>query len=176
MFIKDGLYVIISTLLLLILVIILPIYVIIVLGILCLIYLFSIFYIPKINAPPFPKTFLAPANGKVISISEKMLNNKTYHEVIITLNTFKSHINVIPMSGNVVNISANYDVSKGSKVESTTEIATGFGNYYIKQISSGFFNKLVNNLIEDMPVEINQFFGYIIFMANESYTYQITLK
>jgi len=54
-----------------------------------------------------------------------MLNNKTYHEVIITLNTFKSHINVIPMSGNVVNISANYDVSKGSKVESTTEIATG---------------------------------------------------
>jgi hypothetical protein len=163
MFIKDGLYIIITIILLLLIIVLLPIYIIIILGVLCLLYLLSIFYIPKINASPFPKTFLAPANGKITSINEKILGDKTYNEVTITLNFFKSHINVIPMSGKVENISATCDVNKSNKIESTTEIVTEFGTYCIKQISSGFINKLVNNLNKNVPVEIDQFFGYVIF-------------
>lgn len=171
MIIRDGIYFIIAIILLIAAAIFslfytAVIYVFIAVAILLLVYLIVLFYIPKINAPPFPKIFLAPANGKVRSIKNTTFEGKEFSEVTISLSPFKSHINIIPLSGTVADIRATYNVNKGNCIESITEIVTEFGNYYIKQVASGFINKMVNNLYKNMAVDIDQFFGYIIFRGS----------
>jgi hypothetical protein len=171
MFIKDGIYFIIAVILLILAVIFSLIYTIIAyalitIGIFLLIYLLSVFYIPKIKATPFPKTFLSPANGKIISIKNTTCEGNEFNEVTISISNFKSHINMIPLSGKVTNVRATYNITKGNSIESITEIVTEFGNYYIKQVALGFFNKLVNNLYKDMSVDTDIFFGYIIFKGS----------
>ena len=171
MFIKDGIYFIIAVILLILAVIFSLIYTtiayaLITIGIFLLIYLLSVFYIPKIKATPFPKTFLSPANSKIISIKNIAFEDNEFNEVTISISNFKSHINMIPLSGKVTNVSATYNINKGNSIESITQIVTEFGNYYIKQVALGFFNKLVNNLYKNMTVYTDIFFGYIIFKGN----------
>lgn len=171
MIIKDGIYFIIAVILLILAVILSLIYSIIVylliaIGIFILIYLFTVFYIPKIKASPLPKTFLAPANGKIISVKNTTFEGNEFNEVTISLNNFKSHVNMIPLSGKVTDVIATYNINKGNSIESITEIVTEFGNYYIKQAALGFFNKLVNNLYKNMSVDTDIFFGYIIFKGS----------
>lgn len=163
MIIKDGIYFILFTLLLLFIVAVIPYYISVTVFIIFLVYLFFIFYIPKINVSPFPKTFLSPVNGKVVSINEAILEDKEYNEVTISIRPFKSHINIIPMSGKVEKIKATYNINKGNSIESFSEIITEFGNYFIKQISYGFISKMVNNLYREQLVDTGDFFGYIIF-------------
>jgi hypothetical protein len=171
MIIKDGIYFIIAVILLILAVIFSLIYTtiayaLITIGIFLLIYLLSVFYIPKIKATPFPKTFLSPANSKIISIKNIAFEDNEFNEVTISISNFKSHINMIPLSGKVTNVSATYNINKGNSIESITQIVTEFGNYYIKQVALGFFNKLVNNLYKNMTVYTDIFFGYIIFKGN----------
>jgi phosphatidylserine decarboxylase len=169
MVIRDGIYLIIAQLLIILILIFAlfntwVLYVLIVIGFILLGYLITIFYIPRINAPPFPKTILSPAYGKVIAIKENVsFEGNEFNEVTLKLSPFRSHINIIPMSGFVDNITSSYNINKGNSVEVTTKISTEYGTYYIKQIAYGFIHKITNNLHTNTSIDIDETFGYIIF-------------
>ncbi|MDY6820824.1 MAG: hypothetical protein SVN78_04295 [Deferribacterota bacterium] len=166
MFIRDGLYPILTILLILAIIVFLPIYIFIAILILLLTYLILVFRIPNIKASPFPRVFLSPVNGKIISIKEKVLDKELFNEVTIRICPFMSHINLIPLSGRVTNITSTYDVNTSKKITSTMDIITEFGSYKIKQVAEGYFKRIKNNLVKDDIVETHDFFGYTIFKAN----------
>jgi phosphatidylserine decarboxylase len=144
----------------------------------CLLLLFSIFWLQFFRNPPRkivpnPDNILAPADGKVVEIVkvfEDRILKKNVIKIGIFMSPFDCHINRIPVNGTVENLL----YSKGKKLPAYTEGATSLNenmithiknnriDIVVKQIAGVFARRIKNKLQLKMEVIAGEPFGMIL--------------
>lgn len=170
---KEGYPFILGAAVLILLLAVLPEGFLIFLLIVMLVFFIIFFRDPERRIPPFDGIVLSGADGKIVDITQEEFNGENFTKISVFMNIFDVHVNRMPLSGNITNIShKDGSFMPADKKESSFEneqniitVETKYGNAVFKQVAGLVARRTVCYAEKGMDVPIGDRLGIIKFSS-----------